>query len=62
MRRKDKPLCSSKRIVVSCRHDRLNMYVECWVDKAGGGRLAVRVDGEEDIKMILDFGLKQLDR
>lgn len=49
-------------IVVSGRHDRLNMYVECWVDKAGGGGLAVWVDREEDIKMILDFGLKQLDR
>lgn len=44
------------------RHDRLNMYAECWVDKAGGGGLAVWVDREEDIKMILDFGLKQLDR
>lgn len=44
MRRKDKPLCSSKRIVVSRRHDRLDMYVDCWVDKAGEGGLAVRVD------------------
>lgn len=38
------------------------MYADCWVDKAGEGGLAVRVDWEEDIKMILDFGLKQLDR